>query len=77
MRRALAFVLLASGLKLLDMPNVPTVLILISFAVGGSLLWMQIRRRRGFPALATVEARQRRARNDELVKQESGEREDL
>ena len=38
----------------LDVPNVPTVLILISFAVGGSLLWMQIRRRR-VPALAAVE----------------------
>jgi len=74
-RRALAFVLLASGLKLLDVPNAPTALILSSFAVGGSLVWMQIRRRRGFPALATVEARQRRARNEEFVKQKSGARE--
>lgn len=64
-RRALAFVLLASGLKLLDVPNVPTALILLAFAIGGSILWMYIRRRHGFPALAIVEARQRRARDGE------------
>lgn len=60
-RRALAFVLLASGMKLLDVPNVTTALILLGFAIGGSLLWMYIRIRHGMPALASVEMRQRHA----------------
>lgn len=60
-RRALAFVLLASGLKLLDVPNIPTAIILIVGLVVGPLLWMYIRRRHGFPALASVEIRQSRA----------------
>ena len=59
-RRALAFVLLASGLKLLEVPNIPTAIILIVALVGGPLMWMYIRRRHGFPALASTEARQRR-----------------
>ncbi len=60
-RRALAFVLLASGLKLLEVPNTPTVITLLAVLVVGSLLWMSIRRRHGFPALARVEAKQRAA----------------
>jgi len=59
-RRALAFVLLASGLKLLNVPNVTTGVILIVALVAGPLLWMYIRRRHGFPALASVEMRQAR-----------------
>lgn len=59
-RRALAFVLIASGLKLLDVPNLVAALVLLVVAFGGSLLWMQLRRRQGFPALASVENRQRR-----------------
>lgn len=62
-RRALAFVLLASGLKLLEVPNTPTAIILLVVLVGGSLLWMSIRRRHGFPALALVEARRRAERS--------------
>ncbi len=61
-RRALAFVLLASGLKLLDVPNAPTAVVLLAVLFLGSLLWMSIRRRHGFPALASVEAKQRAAR---------------
>ncbi len=49
-RRALAFVLLASGLKLLDVPTTTTVAILAVAIVGGPLLWMLARRRLGLPA---------------------------
>ncbi|CAG7620710.1 sulfite exporter TauE/SafE family protein [Leucobacter soli] len=60
-RRALAFVLLASGLKLLEVSNTATGIILLLALVGGPLMWMHLRRRHGFPALASTEARQRRA----------------
>ncbi len=51
-RRALAFVLLASALKLLDIPNAGTgVLLLISLVVA-PLVWMLVRRHHGFPPLA-------------------------
>lgn len=49
-RRALAFVLLASGLKLLDVPNTTTIAILAIAIVGGPLLWMLARHRLGLPA---------------------------
>lgn len=58
-RRALAFVLLASGLKLLEVGNFETAIILLVALIGGPLVWMYIRRRHGFPALASVEKRQR------------------
>lgn len=51
-RRALAFVLLASALKLLGLPNLETGLVLAAVAVVAPLLWMAIRRRHGFPAMA-------------------------
>lgn len=60
-RRALAFVLLASGLKLLGVGNIETGIILVTALIGGPLLWMYVRKRNGFPALASVEARQVRA----------------
>lgn len=60
-RRALAFVLLASGLKLLDVGNIETGIVLLVSLVGGPLVWMYIRRRHGMPALASVEKRQRLA----------------
>lgn len=60
-RRALAFVLLASGLKLLGVGNVETGIILACALAGGPALWMLIRRHHGFPALASVEMRERRA----------------
>ncbi len=59
-RRALAFVLLASGLKLLEVPNAITAIILIVALIFGPIAWMLLRRRYGFPALASTEARQRR-----------------
>lgn len=72
-RRALAFVLLASGLKLLEVPNVPAAIILIVVLVMGPLAWMYLRRRNGFPALASVEARQRRAAKAALAVEGRGE----
>lgn len=62
-RRALAFVLLASGLKLLGVGNVETGVILIAGLIAGPLVWMLIRRRYGFPALASTEMRRYRAAN--------------
>jgi hypothetical protein len=50
-RRALAFVLLASALKLLNLSNTDTALILGLVLVFAPLLWMLVRRRHGFPAL--------------------------
>ena len=50
-RRALAFVLLASALKLLNMSNTRTAIILAAVLVIAPVLWMLVRRRHGFPAL--------------------------
>jgi uncharacterized membrane protein YfcA len=50
-RRALAFVLLASALKLLNVSNPTTGLILLLVGLIAPLLWMLVRRRHGFPAL--------------------------
>lgn len=51
-RRALGFVLLASALKLVDVPTLYTAMILGSVLIFAPLLWMVVRRRHGFPALA-------------------------
>jgi uncharacterized protein len=51
-RRALAFVLLASALKLLNFSNQTTGIILAVVLVFAPVLWMMVRRRHGFPALA-------------------------
>jgi uncharacterized membrane protein YfcA len=51
-RRALAFVLLASALKLLDVSTRATALILLAAVTLAPLLWMIVRKRHGFPALA-------------------------
>jgi uncharacterized membrane protein YfcA len=61
-RRVLAFVLLASGLKLLNISNQATAVILGITLVAAPLVWMLIRRQYGFPALASVEIRRARAR---------------
>jgi uncharacterized protein len=52
-RRALGFVLLASALKLLDMSTMNTAIVLAGVLIIAPLLWMAVRRRHGFPALAT------------------------
>lgn len=51
-RRALGFVLLASALKLLNISTRTTGLILLVVAIVAPVLWMIVRRRHGFPALA-------------------------
>ncbi|MBT1002462.1 sulfite exporter TauE/SafE family protein [Paenarthrobacter sp. DKR-5] len=51
-RRALALVLLASALKMLGVGNLSTVLVLLAALLVGTPVWMQLRRRLGFPALA-------------------------
>ena len=51
-RRALAFVLTASGLKLLGVSTPVTGAVLAALLVLAPLLWMLVRRRHGFPALA-------------------------
>jgi uncharacterized protein len=51
-RRALGFVLLASALKLLDVSTAVTGIILAAVLVVAPLLWMVVRRRHGFPAIA-------------------------
>ncbi|MEV6284936.1 sulfite exporter TauE/SafE family protein [Kribbella sp. NPDC051770] len=48
-RRALAFVLLASALKLLGVPNVETGVVLVAVLLVAPPVWMLIRRRHGFP----------------------------
>jgi len=56
-RRALAFVLLASALKLLHVSTADTGIILALVALFAPLLWMLVRRRHGFPALASSSRR--------------------
>jgi uncharacterized membrane protein YfcA len=52
-RRMLAFVLLASGLKLLGVSNSAAGISLLLVLVFAPILWMMVRRRHGFPALAS------------------------
>ena len=58
-RRALAFVLLASALKLLHFSNIHTGIILSLVLLVAPVMWMLVRRHHGFPALAS----KRRAKN--------------
>lgn len=51
-RRALAFVLLASALKLLNVPNAATGIALLLVLLVAPVIWMLVRRRHGFPAIA-------------------------
>lgn len=63
-RRALAFVLLASALKMFGVGNTQTGLILVGFLVAAPVTWMYLRRRNGFPALATPEEKALEAEED-------------
>ncbi len=56
-RRALAFVLLASALKMFDVGNAATVWVLIGVAVAAPILWMALRVRYGLPALPWTRTR--------------------
>jgi uncharacterized membrane protein YfcA len=51
-RRALAFVLLASALKLLNVSNTATGITLLLVLLVAPVVWMLVRRRHGFPAIA-------------------------
>ena len=61
-RRALAFVLLASALKLLGIGTVTTGVILICALLVAPPVWMLIRRQHGFPAIARRNAAARQER---------------
>jgi uncharacterized membrane protein YfcA len=50
-RRALAFVLLASALKLLNIPNRETGIVLLAALFFAPVAWMLVRRHHGFPAI--------------------------
>jgi len=52
-RRALAFVLLASALKLLNVSTSNTGIVLLLVLLVAPVVWMLVRRRHGFPAMAT------------------------
>ncbi|MBA3444999.1 MAG: sulfite exporter TauE/SafE family protein [Gemmatimonadales bacterium] len=52
-RRALAFVLLASSLKLLNFSNAHTGIILVLVLLVAPVVWMLVRRHHGFPAFAS------------------------
>jgi uncharacterized membrane protein YfcA len=54
-RRALAFVLLASALKLLGVSSVGTGIVLAAVVVLAGPIWMALRRAHGFPALPARE----------------------
>ena len=56
-RRALAFVLLASALKLLGVSSAATAEILLALALLAGPVWMVVRRRHGFPAIPLNEKR--------------------
>lgn len=66
-RRALALVLLASGLKLVGASTAVTVAAIAAFVVLGPMVWMVVRRRRGLPALARTGSR---APKDAAAKEE-------
>lgn len=51
-RRALAFVLLASALKMLGTPDVTTAVVLLGALLVGPPVWVVARRRHGFPAFS-------------------------
>lgn len=67
-RRVLAFVLLASALKMFDVDDVVLAWTLVGVLVMGSLAWMLLRRSKGLPALARTE----RTRTEKRETAESG-----
>ncbi len=63
-RRALAFVLLASSLKMFGVSNAVTVYVLLGVLLISPVAWMIIRRRHGYPALGSSWARRHLAKRD-------------
>jgi uncharacterized membrane protein YfcA len=74
-RRALAFVLLASALKLIGVSTVALAWVLVGVAVLGSLAWMGIRSRNGLPPLARTELRTLAERKAQASPPEGGDAE--
>jgi uncharacterized protein len=70
-RRALAFVLLASALKLLNFSNKDTGTILLLVLLIAPVLWMLVRRKHGFPAVARKHHRDQHG-SPELSPREGG-----
>ncbi len=68
-RRALAFVLFASALKMLGVSNQLTAILLVAALLLAPIAWMAIRRRHGFPALASVEIRRYREQQQQDMQQ--------
>jgi uncharacterized membrane protein YfcA len=54
-RRVLAFVLLASALKMFDLDNVVLAWTMVAVLIIGSGVWMVLRKRQGLPAIALPE----------------------
>jgi uncharacterized membrane protein YfcA len=72
-RRALAFVLLASGLKLIGLSTVALAWVLVGIAVGGSVVWMWVRATHGLPPLARTELKKRQVRDAEELAEAADE----
>ncbi|CAN5704305.1 sulfite exporter TauE/SafE family protein [soil metagenome] len=73
-RRALALVLLASGLKLLGVSNVALGWTLLAVLLLGPPLWAWVRFNHGLPPLARPEMKQRRRPNQSDEETETGRR---
>jgi hypothetical protein len=71
-RRALAFVLLASALKLFNVPNRETAIILAVTLLFAPILWMVVRRRLGYPALSRWKQHERAMREAGLSRESKG-----
>ncbi|HEY2167025.1 MAG TPA: sulfite exporter TauE/SafE family protein [Jatrophihabitantaceae bacterium] len=63
-RRALAFVLLASALKMFNISSVTTGIVLVAVVAAAPLVWMWLRRAHGFSALPWREPVEQRAMAD-------------
>jgi hypothetical protein len=67
-------VLLASALKLFDVPNTETAVILLVTLLFAPILWMVVRRRLGYPALSRWKEHERTMREAELSRESDTER---
>ena len=65
-QRALAFVLLASALKLFGVGNTETGLILLGALIAAPVVWMYLRRRHGYPTPAQPDPENAQARPSDL-----------
>ncbi|MDN5767705.1 MAG: sulfite exporter TauE/SafE family protein [Humibacillus sp.] len=68
-RRALAFVLLASALKLLGVPTVATGFVLLAVLLAAPLVWFGLRRHHGFPGFVRLGHIERGHTDDAAIRQ--------